>query len=142
MCLDVSHSYSKPQKGRGYKVFRRWKGDASPHPQCIGSRRYPIGEWVDAEDTINWQTTQQTTDNKLRRYTVGFHIFTRLEDAKRWRLLRKAASLEIREVEYKDAHTFGYQLKKRRGHCVVAPKMRIGKVIVRATSPIPHEWYF
>ncbi len=131
MCLNVSKPYSKPRKGKGYKVFVR-KRDGI-YADCMSSVKwspYIPKEW-------NTAVNCKIIDFNGREYESGFHIFTTLKDAKFWRESNKI-NREIREVEYEDARTFGTQEtpyldedKTRLLHCVVAQKMKVGKIVVR-----------
>jgi hypothetical protein len=124
MCLHVSHSYSRPRKGKGYKVFIRYRNNKNPYSEIYPGYPYIPGEWETANSV-------KVRDGSFHLYGSGFHIFTKLEDAKNW---RDSESREIREVEYEQAYTFGQQ--SRRGyHCVVAQRMKVGKIVVRAKQP-------
>lgn len=134
MCLEICKPYKHPHKGRGYKVFAKdidGVGNNEIYPEYIGDTPYKVGEWYTADEIY-------LEDTSGREYTSGYHIFTKLGDAKIW--LGLSLYKEIREVEYEDARASGYQLSHNTGHCVVAQRMKIGKQVVKASTTTRLKW--
>jgi len=135
MCLALSKPYKHPRKGKGYKVFIRDvdidEGISYTYAEFLTFMPYEIGKWYTATPKYDWQSNpEDLEDDNGQRYASGYHIFTKLEDAKLWRA--GSPYKELREVEYEDARTGGYQFSRRTGHCVVAQRMKIGKVIMKS----------
>lgn len=125
MCLSTvtkKIGNSKLSKGVGYKIFDRSCNSLPPSGEYYTPDRYcaygyPIGKWINADGN-----NIMADDGHF--YPSGFHIFTSLKSAVKY--LAGETYLEIRKVQYRDAHTLGTQSN---GRCIVAKEIKLGKVI-------------
>ncbi len=125
----------KKSWGVGYKVFFR-NFDKKPEgvvfsssgglildPESAGV--YPINKWVKANRSVKcFATSDSPIKSACGSYVSGFHIFTSLKGAIKWRGQDK--NEEIRQVYYRKAHTTGIQCQHR---CIVAEEIKLGKVV-------------
>lgn len=110
MCLkDILFSVDKNGVGKGYKVYNVSEGElrfASSTDVEINEKQLLSGRWLYAENSDQLSYPEVIWRQKQSNYYLGFHLFTKLEDAVQWWTNTKVA---IFEAEYKDVLAFGTQ---------------------------------
>ena len=130
MCLhSVSKNIAKfpsgipcTKDGIGFKVFNRFfegYDKAFVVDKFKTEIRGDFTKIFEMEKWHNWKEFDKSPleegikyydegDDKYSAYPKGFHIFTSLEEAEKWKDTSSATAIII-EVEYKNAQTFGFQ---------------------------------
>ncbi len=121
MCLSSWDALPKGEtEGTGYKVFTLSEGKLYSE-NCYYWIPCPINRWIRAKKAL---IQSKTT------YTSGFHIFTKLADARNWKSVSLARV--IYKVKYRKARLHGTQYNCLNGHsspCIVADEIKIEKAM-------------
>lgn len=100
MCLDeITHKRLRKTEGIGYKVFVRQPRSHVLHfwyRSFCDSTLVPLGEWLQAANN----------QNSYPPYTIGFHIFPTLKDARLW-VINEPSESKIVRVRYQKARLQG-----------------------------------
>lgn len=126
MCLDVIVKHTNPtgETKIGYKVFRRHrhlKNEVEfPYYELRGCRKVRTGEWLHAVSVS--ETTLES-----QYYHTGFHIFTSLRNAKRYRRheLLQPEKVVVVKVFYNQARIRG---KQNEMNVVIADRMFVSRM--------------
>lgn len=109
-----------------YKVFE----DRDGVPEFLfhgvgGSKRVPIGDWLDAE--VKW-----AREGSNPHYWTAFHTYPSIESVAQWRhRTRRQAGRVVVEVEVR-----GVTKKPTRGEAYLAQRMRLTKSQWGARRPL------
>jgi len=121
MCLDTLDKKTRKRGGFGYKLLS--KCDGEPHTFIQKFVALPIGKWV-SDPSSETRYVEYSYPNQY--YPTGFHIFSTLEDLKRWRG-SSWYNLSIFRVQFKEVIASGYQYKCR---TIVARKVKVIEEVV------------
>lgn len=114
MCLDILHKLTKEDLKirEGYKVFRcsiAKKYPISPEFQGYG---FPDGlpkrRWIESEASCLISIYTES-DEASKGYYSGWHVFTEINDATKWRSISMANPLVLHRVLVKNIAAVGYQ---------------------------------
>ena len=125
MCLAVVTEHEKPEaKGTGFKVVCMCADLGSPplHAPIMGRPCFVPGTWE--------HDAAPATTGVKQRYSTGYHLFTREEDARSW--LGGAtthSALRVRRCAWRNQRARGKTTEIDYGDTIVAAEIRLDEEI-------------